>query len=155
MAIRESLRWHGRLHVSKNAAIRTGLYVGFALSVIFATWVLVANRVPAFERFALERNIAAAAALGLLALVPVLRFIRSPACLLASSLIAWGILSLTYRLLSLYFWGLDSRYSPFQIFMLGAVVYMIAATISWIGTVIWRTRHVHISHSNHRVTSSE
>jgi hypothetical protein len=113
---------------------------------VLVTWVVVANRAPNLEMFALERNIAAAIALGLFAAVPVLRFLRLPGHLLASSLIGWGIMALTYRFLCVYFWGLAARYSAVQLFTLGAVLYMILATLSWIGTCISRARGTHIRH---------
>jgi hypothetical protein len=116
------------------------VYAGVGLSTVLVAWVFVANRAPALEPFALERNIAAAVALGLFAAVPVLRFLRLPGPLLASSLIAWSILALTYRLLCVYFWGLAERYSAVQLFTIGAILYMILATLSWIGTCIWRAR---------------
>jgi hypothetical protein len=148
IAVRAHLPGYGRLHVLKNAAIRTGVYAGVGLALVFTIWVFAANRVPELEGLALERNLAAAAALLLFALVPVLRFLRMPGHLLASSLIAWSILAITYRLLSIYFWGLNARYSAVQVFTLGAVLYMILATLSWIGTCIWRARSSDVSHSN-------
>jgi len=140
IAVRAHLPGYSRLHVFKNAAIRTGVYAGVGLAMVLVAWVFVANRAPALEPFALERNIAAAVALGLFAAVPVLRFLRLPGPLLASSLIAWSILALTYRLLCVFFWGLAERYSTVQLFTIGAILYMILATLSWIGTCIWRAR---------------
>jgi uncharacterized membrane protein YvlD (DUF360 family) len=122
------------------------VYAGVGLAMVLVAWVFVANRAPALERFALERNIVAAVALGLFAAVPVLRFWRLPGPLLASGLITWSVLALTYRLLCVVFSGLAERYSAVQIFMLGAVLYMILATLSWIGTCIWRARESNISH---------
>ena len=148
IAVRAHLPGYGRLHIFKNAAIRTGVYAGVGLSLVFTIWVFAANRVPELESLALERNLAAAGALLLFAAIPVLRFLRMPGHLLASSLISWSILALTYRLLSIYFWGLNARYSAVQVFTLGAVLYMILATISWIGTCIWRARASDVSHSN-------
>ena len=145
IAVRAHLPGYSRLHVFKNAAIRTGVYAGVGLSMVLVAWVFVANRAPALERFALERNLGAAAALGLFAMVPVLRFLRLPGPLLASGLIAWSILALTYQLLCVVFWGLAERYSAVHIFALGAVLYMLVATVSWIGTCIWRVRESKIS----------
>jgi hypothetical protein len=150
IAVRAHLPGYGRLHVFKNAAVRTGVYSGIGLALVFTIWVFTANRVPALESLALERNLAAAVALVLFAAVPVVRFLRLPGHLLASSLIGWGILAIAYRLLSIYFWALPARYSAVQIFTLGAVLYMILATLSWIGTCIWRARKSDISHSNRR-----
>lgn len=151
MLLRPHLFGYSRLRMFRNAAVRTGLYVGVALSLIFTAWIFVANRVPGLEDFALERNLAAASALGLLALIPVLRFFRLPGNLLGSSLIAWTLLCFTYRILSIHFSALEDRYSAFQVFIVGAVLYMIIATIAWIGTCIWKARHPRVSHSNHHL----
>ena len=146
IAVRAHLPGYGRLHVFRNAAIRTGVYSGVGLSVVLVAWVLVANRAPSLEPFALERNLAAAVALSLFGAVPVLRFLRLPGPLLASGLVALSILAITYRLLCVYFVGLESRYSTVQLFTLGAVLYMMLATLSWIGTCIWRARESKVSH---------
>jgi hypothetical protein len=142
-------RW---FHVFKNVAVSMGVYIGVCLSLVLSTWIFLANRIPFLERFALERNLAGAALLGLLAVIPVFRFVRSPGNLLSSSLIAWMIFSLTYRLLCIFFDLLGAKYSAFQIFMLGFVVYMILATLSWIGTLIWRVRERDLSHPNNHVS---
>jgi hypothetical protein len=146
IAVRAHLPGYGKLHVFKNAAVRTGVYSGIGMAAVLVAWVFVANRAPTLEQFALERNLAAAVALGLFAAVPVLRFLRLPGPLLASSLIAWSMLSLTYRVLCVYFWGLATRYSAMQLFTLGVILYLILATLSWIGTCIWRPRESNVSH---------
>jgi hypothetical protein len=135
-----------RFHVFRNAAVRTGVYAGVFLTLVFTIWLVLANRIPLLEHLALERNIAAAVALCLFAAVPILRFARWPGHLLASSLIAWLIFTVSYRILCLFFTNLSDRLSPFHVFMLGAVVYMIVTTICWIGTAIWKARESHPSH---------
>ena len=150
MLIRTNLPGSRRLEFLRNATIRTGIYTGICLSLVFVTWLVIANQVPFLERFALERNIAAAAVLGFLAAVPVLRFLRLPGNLLASSMIAWVIFSIFYRILCAIYHGLSNWHSTFQVFMEGAVVYMLFTTLSWIGTIIRRARAAHVSHSNHR-----
>jgi cytochrome bd-type quinol oxidase subunit 2 len=152
MSLRSNLPGYRRLQFLRNAAIRTGVYTGICLSLVFVTWLVIANQVPLLERFALERNIAAAAVLGFLAAVPVLRFFRVPGNLLASSLIGWMIFSLVYRILCMIYHALSDWHSTFQVFMEGAVVYMILTTLSWIGTIIRRVRAAHVSHPNHRVS---
>lgn len=152
MPLSEHLPGYRWFHVFKNVAVSMGVYIGVCLSLVLSTWIFVANRVPVLERFALERNIAATAVLGLLAVIPVIRFLRSPGNLLSSSLIAWSIFSLTYRLLCIFFNLLGAKYSAFQIFMLGFVVYMILATLDWIGTLIWRIRESHLSHPNNHMS---
>jgi hypothetical protein len=151
MQLRTNLPGSRRLQFLRNAAIRTGVYTGICLSLVFTTWLVIANQVPFLERFALERNIAAAAVLGFLAAVPVLRFLRYPGNLLASSIIAWAIFSFVYRVLCLIYHGLTNWHSTLQVFMEGIVVYMIFTTLAWIVSIIRRAREADISHSKHRV----
>jgi uncharacterized membrane protein YvlD (DUF360 family) len=146
IAVRAHLPGYGKLHVFRNAAIRTGVYAGLGMAMVLVAWLFLANRVPDLEPFALERNLAAAVALGLFAAVPVIRFLRLPGPLLAAGLIAWSITALTYRLLGVYFWGLAARYSAVHLFTLGAILYMILATLSWIGTCLWRAHESNVSH---------
>jgi hypothetical protein len=149
MPVRAHLSGYKWLTMFGDAAVRTGIYTGTCLGLTFSMWIILANRMPFLERFALQRNMAAAVLLGLLAVIPVLRFYRYPGKLLISSLVGWTILTFFYRLLCAFFGLLSDKYSTLHIFMLGAVLYMIAATVSWIGTVIWRVRGTHGSHSNH------
>jgi hypothetical protein len=149
MTARAHLPAYGSFHVFRNASVRTGVYVGFILSIVFSGWVIVANRVPLLDRFALVRNLAAVSVLGLIALIPVLRFWRMPGNLLASSLVAWVLFSLSYRALCMLFVGLADRFSAVQVFVLGAVLYMLVVTLSWIWTIIRRARASHVSHPNH------
>ena len=148
MAINAHLPGFRWFHVFRNAAVRTGVYAGVFLSLIFTIWLVLANRVPVLDHFARERNIAAAAALCLFAAVPIFRFVRWPGHLLASGLITWLIFTLSYRTLCLIFSGLSDWHSTFQVFMLGAVVYMILTTICWIGASIWKARESQASHPN-------
>lgn len=140
---------YASLRVWRNTSVRTGVYVGVCLSAVFTAWVVIANRVPFFDQFALLRNLAAVAVLCLLALIPVLRFWGLPGHLLASSLVGWLIFSVSYRLLCMYFVALEGRYSAVQVFVLGAVPYMLVVTLSWIWTIIRRARASDGSHPNH------
>ena len=151
MLVRPHLPGYRWFFVFRNAAVRTGVYVGVCLTLVFTAWLVIANHAPFLERFALERNIAAAAILGFLAAVPIFRFMRLPGHLLASSLIAWLIFSINYRALCLIFHRLSTRLSTFHVFMLGAVVYMILTTLCWIVATIWRAREAQ-SHPNHHAS---
>jgi hypothetical protein len=133
----------------RNAPIRVGIYTGVALSLVFTAWVIVANRIPLLEPFALERNIGAVAALCFFASLPALRFFRSPGEMLVSGLVGWTILSFTYGILCAVFVLLSDRYTTLHVFMLGAVIYLICATVSWIGTIIWRARMSHGTRIQH------
>src|SRR5215470_2577193 len=143
MLVRTNLPGSRRLDFLHNAAIRTGVYTGVCLSLIFTAWLVIANQVPFLERFARERNIAAAGVFAFLAAVPIFRFLRWPGNLLASGLIAWMIFTLAYRVFCLVYHQLSSALlSPFHVFMEGAMVYMIFTTLSWIGTIIRRVREI-------------
>jgi hypothetical protein len=152
MLVRPHLPGYRWFHVFRNAAIRTGVYVGVCLTLVFTAWLVIANHASFLQLFALERNIAAAVILGFLAGVPVFRFLRWPGHLLASGLIGWFIFSLSYRVLCMVFHALSDWHSTFQVFVLGALVYMILATLSWIVGVIWRAREASASHPNHHAS---
>jgi uncharacterized membrane protein YvlD (DUF360 family) len=152
MSVRAHLPGYRRFHVFRNAAIRVGVYTAVCLALVFTAWLFFANRVPLLDRLALERNIAAAVLLCLVALVPILRFLSMPGYLMASGLIAWMLFSAYYRVLCVFFQKLSDWHSTFQVFMVGAVVYMIVATLAWIGSSIWRARAAHASHPNHHVS---
>src|SRR5438477_12909385 len=77
MLVRSHLPGYRWFHVFRDAAIRTGVYVGVCLTLVFTAWVVIANHAPFLERFALERNIAASVILCFLAAVPIFRFLRS------------------------------------------------------------------------------
>jgi len=139
-------RW---LMFLRNVPVRVGMYTGICLSLVFAMWLVLANRVPLLERLALERNIIAVVGLVLFASLPILRFYRSPGDLMVSGLLAWMLLSITYRLLCMVFVLLNERYSAFHVFVLGAVTYLIFATLSWIGMIIWKVRSADVSHPHH------
>ena len=133
----------------RDVAIRTGVYAGVSLSMVFAAWILIANRVPFLDPIAMERNIIASALLAVLACIPLFRFYRSPAQLLVSGLLAWTLLTFTYRIFYFKFVLLEEYYSAFHVFVLGTVSYLIFATISWIGTIIWRVHATDTSHTHH------
>jgi len=141
--------WRSSLHLFRNSPVRTGFSVGVCLSLTFLVWLILANYVPFLGPFAMGRNLAAAALIGFLGLVPIIRFIRSPGNLLVSSILGWFLFATFYRFLCLFFHRLPDRLSPFHVFMLGAVCYLIVTTLSWIVLVIWKIRDSHSTHSNH------
>jgi hypothetical protein len=136
-------RWFDLL---RHTPARVGLYTGVWLALVFAAWVLLANRMPFLEPLAQQRNAIATLLLAVIAAMPVLRFLRSPGELLISGLVAWSVLTLVYRLLSLKFFLLQLYYSTFHIFVLGAVAYLLFATLSWIGMIVWRARAAQGTH---------
>ena len=76
-----------QLAIFGDRAVRTGIYTGTCLGITFSVWVYLANRVPSLELFASQRNMAAAALLGLLAVIPTMRYFRDPGKMLIASLI--------------------------------------------------------------------
>ena len=138
-------RW---FHVLRNRAIRVGAYTGVCLSLVLVAWVLIANRVPFLEPLARQRNLLATTLIILLAAMPVARFLHSARELLISGLIAWGLLTLTYRALMMFFSLLEEYYSAFHVFTLGAVSYLLFATLSWIGMIVWRARAAQGTHTS-------
>jgi hypothetical protein len=139
-------------HVFRDSAVRIGLLAGGGLSSAFSGWIYLANRVPIFDRISVERNLAAVAIMGVLAFIPVLSFFREPGNLLISSLISWSMLTVTYWTLGMFFSALREWYSTFEVFMIGAVLYLIAATVSWIGRCIWKARCEHFEPPHHRAS---
>jgi len=135
-----------------KVALLVGVRAGIGLSVVLAVWLVLANRIPFLERFAWERNLAAATALALLALLPLLRFFPAPRRMLVCSLMAWAIFSLAYRGFCLFYPALTKRIGAFHLFMLGGVVYTIVATLTWIGTFIWSVRDDHVSQTRHHLS---
>jgi hypothetical protein len=134
------VRWIG------HPAVRIGLGIGVAASLVLIAWVFLANRVPSLETLAMERNVAAEAVLGMLALIPVVVFFREPGQLLVSGLTAWSLLSFTYWLLTLYFTALSERLSTTQLVAKGFLGYLIAMVLTWVLSCIQRVRHSRVSH---------
>jgi hypothetical protein len=132
----------------RHVAFRIGLYIGLALSVVLTIWVFLSNRVTFLEPFDRERDLIATSVIGLLALIPVIRYINAPRSLLLSGLAAWTILSFTYRLLCLDFPGLYNILTPMQVLAMGMLFYLISATVAWMVAVVWRVRQSDSSHSH-------
>ena len=123
-----------------HGAFRMGVYVGLALASVFTAWMIIANRAPFLEPFDRERNLAATTLLGLFGLIPILRYRGAPRLLLLCGLMAWGIISFVYRLLCIFFTGLNEVRTPTQVLMFGMLFYLIAATVAWMGSLVWRVR---------------
>lgn len=120
------------LHRSYRAALSLGLVVGAALSGVAITWLLIANRLPALDRLAMLRNLAAGTLVIVFMLVPVCRFRKYPSHVFACSLTAWSILTLVYAILQIPFPRLATRMGTFHFFMLGAVLLGLASALLWV-----------------------
>jgi hypothetical protein len=122
-----------------------GVLAGIYLSCILLAWLLIANRVPELERFALPRNLAAAGATLLAMAMPVLRFRNHPRRMFLSGVTAWLLVTLTYRASEMYYSLLESRMGAFHLFMLGAVSYGFVAVFRWVYLLCAEVRHRHIA----------
>jgi len=54
MLVRPHLPGYRWFHVFRNAAIRTGVYVGVCLTLVFTAWLVIANHAPFLDRFAMD-----------------------------------------------------------------------------------------------------
>ncbi len=127
----------------RHQALRTGVRMGVLLSVVLTAWLIIANRVSILDRLAILRNAAALTLLFLIAFEPIARFRNSARDLLLSGLIGWAIGSLCFFGWTIYFVHLSNRIGPFQVFVLGAAVYILLAVIVWIGGMVRTARHHH------------
>lgn len=130
-----------RVDPSAQTLLRVGLIVGAALSGVAIAWLLVANRVPALDRLAMLRNLAAGALVVVLMLVPVWRFRSCPAHVLTCGLTSWSILTLVYAILQIPFPQLGVRMGTFHFFMLGAVLLGLVSVLLWVIHLVSNLRH--------------
>jgi hypothetical protein len=137
------------LHFLRTEWLRMGVYLGICCSLVLVAWLVVANRMAGLERFALERNIAAAGAIALLMIIPALRFARSPSRMLMSGVTGWALFSLVYRFMEIFFNRLETRMGGFHVFMLGAIVYGFVAAFTWIASLVLAARRHPYRTSHH------
>ena len=120
------------LSLWRHPCVTLGTILGACLAGISIAWLVVANRAPSLAQFALERNLIAGAAVGVLMLLPFLLFMGSPARVFFSGIIAWTILAVCYRVLGFVFVRLADRLGAFHLFALGAVVLGALAAAEWV-----------------------
>jgi uncharacterized membrane protein YvlD (DUF360 family) len=127
--------------VSRSCAIVGGI-VGLGLSAVAVTWVLVANRDVELFPFAVDRNVSAAALMGLCMLAPVFVFLKYPTRIFTSGMVAWLILTVTYFVMTTRYHDLEARLGTFHLFMLGVLAYALAAAFVWVlHSILTASRH--------------
>jgi hypothetical protein len=124
-----------------RTALRLGVVVGAGLSGVAIAWLLIANRLPAFDRLAMLRNLIAGSLVIVFMLVPVCRFRRYPSHVFGCGLTAWSILTLVYAISQIPFPRLAARMGTFHFFILGAVLLGMAAALLWVGQLVMTLRH--------------
>ncbi len=125
-----------------HPALRTGLYTGALLVVVLLGALVAANRIPALERYALERNAISYTLFVLLMLIPIVRFWNRPIRMFASGMIGWTLFVAAYDVAGMVFQNLFDavRHTPFMVLTEGAVVYGVCSVISWVGGMVIQAR---------------
>ncbi len=129
----------------RNAPLRTGVLTGIYLSCVFVAWLVVANRAHELEAFAAMRNLGAGVVMILLMAIPVLRFRFDPMRLFVAGLVAWTLVTITYRAAEMFFSLLESRLGALHVFMLGAVSYGFVAVLEWVALICMEARNRHVA----------
>lgn len=131
-------KWFHWVH---NLTLRVGVLTGVYLTAVMVVAVLAANRAPFLEEIAEVRNAASYAAFALVMLVPIGCFLRRPLHLFASGILGWFLFSLAYEAMGLFFVNLHARLRyPFNVFILGAIVYGVVAAASWVAVMALEAR---------------
>lgn len=141
-------QWLGWL---RNPTLRFGVLVGGYLTAILFASLLLANRVPLLERFANFRNALCFLTFALAASLPLWRWRHSATKLFISGVTGWLIFSVMYWLVGVYFLQLHSRFRrPIHAFLLGAVLYGLAAVVVWVIEMVSHARTRPIAASRRR-----
>ena len=141
-------KWLGWL---RNPTLRFGVLVGAYLTVILFASLLLANRVPPLERFANFRNALCVVPFALAAALPLWRCRDSATRLFVSGVTGWLIFSLMFWLAGAFFANLHSRFRrPIHAFLLGVVLYGLAAVVVWVIEMVRHARTQPITASRRR-----
>jgi hypothetical protein len=127
---------------TSGSVLRIGIYCGSFLILAMLGALVAANRMPALEKYAFERNASCYTLFVLLMLVPVIRFLGRPIQMFASAMIAWGMFVVLYDIASFYFRDLfQVLRTPLQALAEGTVVYGIFAAGSWVCGMLLHARN--------------
>jgi hypothetical protein len=143
-----SARPQSRRTEIKRAVLRpaliAGCYTGAMLTVALLGSLVVANRIPALEPYAFERNTISYALFVLIMLLPVLRFLNHPVKMFVAAVSGWAILTAAYDFSGLYFHNLFNvvHRAPFELLAEGVIAYGILSLCAWIcRMVVHACRH--------------
>jgi hypothetical protein len=128
---------------SSHPTVRYGLYTGALLVITMLGALVAANRVPALERYALERNAISYGLFMLFMLLPMARFWNRPLKMFGAAMIGWTIFAAAYDIAGMVFQNLfgATRHTPLMALCEGAVVYGVCAVLSWVGGMCIQARH--------------
>lgn len=141
--------WSHWLH---NVSLRVGVLTGVSLAAVMVVSLVVANRVQMFENFAGIRNAVSWTFFALAMLIPIGRYLNSPAQLFASGVCGWFLFTLAYGVMGFVFENLHSRLNktPFHVFILGAAFYGLVAVVAWVASMVMDARRRPIGASRRR-----
>ena len=125
-----------------NVTLRVGVITGVFLTAVMVASVLVATRVPVFVPAADLRNGICYVSFGLIALIPIVCFLRSPMRMFTSAICGWAILCAGYVTMGFFFVNLHVRLNktPFQVLILGMALYGVAAVVLWVAGMVASVR---------------
>jgi hypothetical protein len=113
--------------------------------------LVAANRIPALENYAIERNAISYTLFVLLMLAPVCRFRKSSAQMFLSGVFGWVLFVAAYDVTGMVFHDLfQVLRAPFELLVEGIIVYGVLAVASWVARMIFSTRHEPIQHRRRR-----
>jgi len=122
-------------------AIRTGVRTAGLLIAIMIGALVTANRIPALEAYALERNAVFFSLFVLVSLVPIIRFLKHPRQMFVSAMVGWVLFAGAYDLTGHFFRNLfEVLRTPFELLVEGAVVYGVCAVSSWVLEMLHHAR---------------
>ena len=132
-----------RLRMMHHPCLKLGALVGVSLAATGAAWVLIANDAPSLQRFAWVRDLTASLAFGALMLVPLFSFVKAPARIFLSGIIAWVVFTTAYGAMEVSFPQPEDRLGAFHLFMVGAVIFGLMASVAWVALMIFLARQHH------------
>jgi hypothetical protein len=123
--------------------LKIGLCTGASLIGVMLGALVAANRCPALEPYAFERNAISYSAFVILMLVPVCRFLKDAGQMFASSMIGWLMFGAAYDVAGFFFKSLFNAvmHTPFQVLIEGTVAYGVFATSLWLAHMLLYARH--------------
>jgi hypothetical protein len=138
----------------RSPILYTGVWTGALLVATLGGSLFLANRAPWLDPHAFLRNVVCAGLIVLIMTIPVARFYSSPISLFVSGTLSWAILSLSYWLAGMYFENLENPLgkTTFELLILGAVMYGIAAVACWVVSLIFVALHPPVEPAHRRVS---
>lgn len=123
-------------------AFISGCYTGAMLTVAMLGALVVANRIPALEPYAFERNAACYALFVMLMLLPILRFLNRPVKMFVASMTGWIILTVAYDFGGIYFHNLFNvlQRTPLEVLTEGAILYGVLSVAAWVCAMVLHAR---------------